>query len=129
MAASLIHGAKGKIVWDDTTEVSEIQNWNLDYSVEIIDGTTLSLTTIAKGKLAGLTDWTLTVELLADDTGPFANEGDTASVDLWLGTEVSDGHYTGTAIVESVNTTQDPSDYGRAVYTLRGTSSLSYSTE
>jgi len=128
MAASNIHGSKGKVIWDGN-DVSEVQSWDLDYSVEIIDGTTLTTSTIAKGKLAGLTDWTVTLEILADDTGPFANEGDSATVDLWLGTQVSDGHYTGTAIVESINIVQDPGDYGRATYTLRGTSSLSYSTE
>ena len=125
MAASIIHGAKAKVSWN-AGEVTTVLGWDFTYSADIIDATTLSTATAAKARLVGLKDWTCTVTMFADDAGASPAEGDEATLDLWLGTLITDGHISGNAIVSTFVVSQDPADYGKIVYTFQGNGAVTY---
>ena len=121
--AATIHGHRAKVVHGAVT-FSEPANWTLNATVDLFDATVLHATNVAKGKVAGFTDFTATVESIGEATGgPEIAEGATGTLEL----HIVDGEYfTGNAICTGITVSHDPSGAGRFTYTFQGSGALDW---
>lgn len=118
------HGKSGGITWGGAgTESTQILSWTLDAISDVAEVTIMGDTW--KDYLAGLKDWSGTIEIVADDAfGDLAMIGISATLTL----EMVDGanNLEGTALISGISWNTDVTDVGKATYSFVGNGTLAY---
>jgi hypothetical protein len=126
MAATSVHGKGAKITWPNGGAFGDpLSKWSANISYDF-DAVPLAGTAVAMSKVAGLKDWTATVEGAADDTGPALVEGTGATLTLNLTQTAGDGYLTGPAICSGVGVVQDPGGAGKITYNFQGNGEITW---
>ena len=118
------HGKSGSITWAGTGFESKalILSWRLDVTADIADKTEMQATW--KTYLAGLKDWTATVETNAADDESVAPLGTAATLTLEM---VDAGeNLEGNAFCTGISFAVDKDDLGKATHTFQGNGELLY---
>ena len=126
MADTVIHGYRGMVSWTTEITTQVITGWTVNLAADIHDISGVSAASVARTKIAGLQDWTATVEALGDSGAVAMVEGATATLELSLTRTVADGSLTGTAFCSGLSVTQAQSDAGKITYTFQGSGALTW---
>ena len=118
-----ITGVGGSVTFSGLT--ANVHSWSITESHDIFEKTDFADGASGyKTRLAGLPDWTATVELFWDAANT-ADSGDSAALTL---TATSGKTYTGTAMVESVTVNTSVADPITATYNFVGNGALTVPT-
>ncbi len=123
---AITHGKQGTVTWDGNTQAN-ITNWNLSLTADTAESTAMDSAGDWKEFKVGFKDWTATVDINIDTTGPLIGTdaalgelGASATLVLSDGTDT----YTGTALALDFGFSGSIGDVAKATYSFQGTSSI-----
>ncbi len=138
------HGKQGKVEWVSGTAMTNLIDWTLDATCDVIDTSIAGFeaedeTTHWKDYTATFKDWTGTFTILASDSGldpdldaDIAQDADGLALELFGGIVGQTGQadatprkYTGNAIITNVAMSTEKEDVAKVTYTFQGSGTLS----
>ena len=132
---AVFHGKQGRITFA-ATATSNVLNWSIDASADIVECSAMSAVAAAAGThwkdyVAGYLDWTATVEAEVEDTGLDPDldvdflDDDGVAIVVYAGIQAQGVRkYSGTGIITGIAPALDKDGVATVTYTIQGNGTL-----